>query len=136
MQRGESYEKERVHMTGFGKLSSNRLGRMLFTVRRAYRTALAIDADIYHFHDPELLPYGLKLKRRRKKVIFDSHENTLESILEKGWILAPIRKAVCLWFKWQQERVCRRIDAVITATPRWVDFSASSIPGAYKSPIS
>ena len=122
VQRGESYEKNGVHMVGFGEPASNRLGRMLFTACRAYRVALAVDADIYHFHDPELLPYGLKLKRRGKKVIFDSHEDTLESILEKQWIPAPIRKAVYLWFKGQQEKVCRRIDAVVAVTPHMVEF--------------
>lgn len=121
VQQGDSYERNGVRLIGFGKPSSNRLGRMLFTARRAYRAALAVDADIYHFHDPELLPYGLKLKRRGKKVIFDSHENTLGTILEKEWIPAPMRKAVYLWFKGQQERVCRRIDAVITVTPQWVE---------------
>ena len=122
VQRGESYEKNGVHLVGFGEPASNRLGRMLFTARRAYRAALAVDADIYHFHDPELLPYGLKLKRRGKKVIFDSHEDTLESILEKQWIPVPARKAVCLWFKGQQEKVCRQLDAVVTVTPHLVDF--------------
>lgn len=122
VQRGESYEKQGVCIVGFGKPSSNRLGRMLFTARRAYKTALTVDADIYHFHDPELLPYGLKLKRRGKKVVFDSHEDTLESILEKQWIPTFIRKVVYHWFKKRQEKVCRRIDAVVTVTPHMVDF--------------
>lgn len=122
VQRGESYEKEGVHLTGFGRPASNRLERMLFTARRAYQTALSVDADVYHFHDPELLPYGLKLKRRGKKVIFDSHEDTLESIDEKTWIPAPMRKMVYLWFKRYQEKACRRVDAVIAVTPHMVDF--------------
>ena len=36
--------------------------------------ALQVDADIYHLHEPELLPVGMKLKRKGKIVIFDSHE--------------------------------------------------------------
>lgn len=122
VQRGESYEKEGVHLIGFGRPFSHRLGRMIFTARRAYQTALAVDADIYHFHDPELLPYGMKLKKRGKKVIFDSHEDTLESIWEKKWIPSPLRKAVYLWFKGQQEKICQQIDAVIAVTPHMVDF--------------
>ena len=42
--------------------------------KKVYETARALDADIYHFHDPELLPYGHKLKKLGKIVIFDSHE--------------------------------------------------------------
>ena len=122
VQRGESYEKNGVHLVGFGIPSSNRLCRMMFDACKAYRVALVVDADVYHLHDPELLPYGLKLKKRGKKVIFDSHENTLESILEKTWIPAPLRKVVYLWFKRKQENVSKRIDAVVTVTPHMVDF--------------
>lgn len=122
VQRGESYGKDGVRMIGFGKPASNRLKRMLFTARKAYQTALSVDADIYHFHDPELLPYGLRLKKRGKTVIFDSHEDTLESILEKTWIPAPLRRLVYFWFKGRQEKVCKQIDAVVTVTPHMVNF--------------
>jgi len=122
VQRGESYEKNGVRVAGFGEVTGGRLKRMTQVARRAYETALALDADVYHFHDPELLPYGLKLKKRGRKVIFDSHEDTLESIMEKAWIPAPIRKPVYRWFRGRQEKVCGAIDAVITVTPHMTDF--------------
>ena len=40
----------------------NRIERMTKTVWSAYRKAVQLDADIYHFHDPELLPIGIMLK--------------------------------------------------------------------------
>lgn len=122
VERGESYEKNGVHIVGVGDIPANRRKRMTEGAKKVYEAAKALDADIYHFHDPELLPYGLKLKRAGKKVIFDSHEDALEYILEKEWIPAPARKAVYVWFKDLQERVCRQIDAVITITPHLVDF--------------
>lgn len=122
VQRGGGYEKNGVHIVGFGEITGGRLKRMTQVAHRAYEAALSVDADIYHFHDPELLPYGLKLKKWGKKVIFDSHEDTLESILEKGWIPASARKTVHAWFKGQQETVCRQIDAVVTVTPHLADF--------------
>lgn len=122
VQRGGSYGKSGVQIVGFGEVTGGRLRRMTQVARRAYETALAVNADIYHVHDPELLPYGLKLKRKGKKVIFDSREDTLESILEKAWIPAPARKGVYRWFRNQQEKVCRQIDAVITVTPHMVNF--------------
>ena len=39
----------------------NRIERMTRTVWTAYRKALEIHADIYHFHDPELIPIGLAI---------------------------------------------------------------------------
>lgn len=122
VQRGESYEKNGVHVVGFGQVTGGRLKRMTLIARRAYQAALTVDADIYHLHDPELLPYALKLKKRGKKVIFDSHENTLETILEKAWLPVSLRKIVYRWYGNQQAKVCRRIDAVISVTPDIVDY--------------
>lgn len=117
VQQGESYEKDGVHIAGFGAPAASRLKRMLFTARRAYRTALAVDADIYHFHDPELLPFGRKLKRKGKAVIFDSHEDIPNDILDKYWIPGPLRKLIS-WVYARYEAFClSRLDGVIGVTP-------------------
>ena len=41
---------------------ANRRERLAKTRQLAYREAKALNADIYHFHDPELIPIGHKLK--------------------------------------------------------------------------
>ena len=87
---GESYDKDGVHVRGIGEPPSSRMKRMTKTVKKIYKAAVEIDADVYHFHDPELLPYGLKLKRRGKKVIFDSHEDYLSTLSEKECSLKVI----------------------------------------------
>ena len=120
--RGESYDKNGVHIVGVGQPSGGRLSRMTTFSNRVYKTALSLDCDLYHFHDPELLPYGLKLKKKGKKVIFDSHEHTAEAILEKTYIPIPVRKLVYQWFKKQQQKVCKQLDAVISVTPNVVEY--------------
>jgi len=96
----------------------NRLQRMMGRAKAAYRHALDVGADIYHFHDVELLPYGLMLKRRTgAKVIFDSHECFREDILGKHWIPAPLRPLVGHAVGGMEDFVVRRIDQVIAATP-------------------
>lgn len=120
--RGDSYEKNGVHITGIGEVTGGRLKRMTEVTRRVYQKALSVDADIYHFHDPELLPYALKLKKKGKKVIFDSHENTLDQIQEKPWIPNYIRLPMFHCFHWFQEFVCRRIDAVISVSPHICEY--------------
>lgn len=122
---GESYEENGVHIIGVGRPSGGRLNRMAFFSKKVFLAALTVDADIYHFHDPELLPWGLELKKRGKKVIFDSHEDTLESILEKAWLPSLVRKVIYYWFRHKQKTVCRQLDAVISVTPKIVEYFQS-----------
>lgn len=102
---------------------------MLRATRRVLRCAVAIDADIYHFHDPELLPIGLALKRRGKKVIYDAHEDLPRDILSKAYIHAALRRPIAAAANRVQRFVSRKIDRVITATPAIRDkFTHVGIP--------
>lgn len=124
VEQGETYNKNGVHIIGVGKQENTRFSRMFKMTKRVYEAALKVDADIYHFHDPELLPYGLKLKKKGKKVIFDSHENTAMSIKEKYYIPKVFRNIMYLAYKKYEEYVCNKLDAVIYVTPNIkTDFS-------------
>lgn len=124
VERGESYDKNGVHIVGVGDIPKSRRKRMTEGAKRVYQKALELDCDIYHFHDPELLPYGLKLKKYGKKVIFDSHEHTAEAILEKTWLPALVRYPVYWLFGAYQASICRKLDAVISVTPHVVNYFA------------
>ena len=116
VERGETYDKDGVHIIGIGSTPANPIKRMLESAKKVYRAALSVDADIYHFHDPELLPYGLKLKKRGKKVIFDSHEDFPAQMKDKPWLPGWVRNTVSSAYRKYETRVVRRIDAVVTAT--------------------
>ncbi|AFY81395.1 glycosyltransferase [Oscillatoria acuminata] len=64
----------------------NRLERMTKTVWQVTQVALQINGDLYHFHDPELIGVGLLLKLRRKKVVYDIHEDYQTSIQQKSYL--------------------------------------------------
>ena len=76
---------DQVQLRAFPRPSS-RLGRMTSGLLHVLRRALNEQADLFHIHDPELLPIGLCLKLFGYRVVFDMHENLPASILNKGWI--------------------------------------------------
>lgn len=110
-----------VKIVGVPVQKPGRLHRMTRVGRDVYRKALEIDADIYHIHDPELLPFALKLKKKGKKVIFDSHENVPSDIRNKQYLPKAVRTMLGDFYESLESRVCRRIDGVISVTPHIVD---------------
>ncbi len=110
---GESSFQDGVNIIGIGEPTKSRLKRMMVTTKKAYKEAVDVDAQIYHFHDPELLPYGLRLKRDGKKVIFDSHENYKAQILEKKYIPQMLRKVIAFLYRTYESYVVKHFDAVI-----------------------
>lgn len=113
VERGESYDKNGVHIVGVGEMPGGRLKRMTEGAKRVYEAALALDCDIYHFHDPELLPYGLKLKKRGKKVIFDSHELYRMQIAIKSYLPRIVRKLISKLYRVYENHCLPRLDAVV-----------------------
>ncbi len=122
VERGESYEKNGVRVIGVGEMPGKRLKRMTEGARRVYEAALSLDCELYHLHDPELLPFGLKLKKRGKKVIFDIHENTSDSIMEKRYIPQGARALLSGSYRAFEASVCKRLDALITVTPTQTEY--------------
>ncbi len=96
---------------------SNRTSRIVLAAHSVYKKGLEIDADIYHFHDPELLPYGLKLKRMGKFVIYDSHEDVPRQILGKHWIPKYLRKIISITFEAYENYIAKRLSYIIASTP-------------------
>ena len=114
---GASCDIKNVQIHGIGERPTSRKTRMTKYAKKAYEEALKIDADIYHFHDPELILYGLKLKQKKKKVIFDSHENILDQFVEKDYIPKWIRVVLNFAFVKCLKYSCRKFDAIVTVDP-------------------
>lgn len=107
-----------VKVVDVGAPAGNRLTRMTMTVHRVYRQALSMKADIYHFHDPELIPIGLLLKRAGKVVVFDSHEDYRSDILHKHYVPKLVRKAVAAIYALLENFAAQRLDCIVAATPK------------------
>jgi len=95
----------------------NRLERMFFLTIRCLIKALKQNADVYHFHDPELLFVGLLLKLITKsKVIYDVHEDYEKQILSKPYLPKGTGRFVAASVKMVEGVVSRIFDAIVTAT--------------------
>lgn len=74
--------------------SDNRALRMSFGAWRAFRTAFNLRGDIYHIHDPELLPYAFLLRLLGKQVVYDVHEDFVTLIAQKSYVPPLLRGLV------------------------------------------
>jgi len=99
------------------KRNGSRRQRMTVTVMDVWRKAMASRAEVYHFHDPELLPVGVLLKVAGKHVIYDAHENLAKDILTKQWMNASLRRLVSNGTAAFEHCSCHVFDAIVAATP-------------------
>jgi len=70
--------------------------------------------DVYHLHDPNLIPIGLIFKILGKKVIFDSHENYVADISAKEWIPLRMRSFISKLYEVLESFAVSKFDAVVT----------------------
>lgn len=103
-------------------LTRGRLKRMVFKPFLALSLALKTKADLYHFHDPELIPLGIFLKCLGKKVVYDVHEDVPSQIMGKYWIPPYLRKLVSFATYSLESLTSRFFDGISAATPHIRDI--------------
>ena len=97
--------------------NGGRFLRMTRTAWSLYRKALRQNGDVYHFHDPELIPLGLLLVAHGKTVVYDIHEDAPADILHKDYIPRSLRRPLMWSVQKLEDAACRRFSGLIAATP-------------------
>ena len=59
--------KDGIKIYDIGLRQLSRIKRMRIDSRKAFEKAMNLNSEIYHFHDPELISIGLKLKKKGNK---------------------------------------------------------------------
>ena len=96
---------------------ARRIFRILLAPWGAFRLARRLQADLYHFHDPELLPIGVLLKWTTKaKVVYDVHENHPKKIQARSWLPRPLRKITSLILARVERLAIKTFDAIVAVT--------------------
>ena len=109
-----------VMLIPLGARPSSRLRRFVAGPLKAWALSRALEMDLWHFHDPELLPVAISLARSGKQVIWDAHEDYLAQFTgdgAKSWVPHGLRGLVRGGFAMLLRIVDRRIAAVVAATP-------------------
>lgn len=106
----ETTEKEKPIRHIPLKTYKNRIKRMLFGTFDLYRKAKKLKADVYHFHDPELLPIGWLLKKNNNTVIYDIHEDYVTSILQKEYMSPFFQKLFAKMYKTMENIFSRKME--------------------------
>ncbi|MCC7573633.1 MAG: glycosyltransferase [Candidatus Methanofastidiosum sp.] len=98
-------------------LQKKRLKKIFINIPLTLVKALKLNAKIYHFHDPELIPVGIILKIFRKKVIYDIHEDYYSDTFDKNW-LGVLKRPVAISLLILQKIALRIFDYIIAAEPK------------------
>ncbi|WP_312025722.1 glycosyltransferase family 4 protein [Listeria booriae] len=96
-----------------------------------YKRALASDAQYYHFHDFELLPVAVRLKKKRPnaRIIYDMHENFPAMIRTKDWIPSLLRQPLSTYLAKKERTYLPHCDHLIFAESLYKEhYTAIDIP--------
>jgi glycosyltransferase involved in cell wall biosynthesis len=96
----------------------SRLKRIVVASWQVFKESLRENADIYQFHDPELIPAGLALTLLGKRVVYDAHEDLPNDILLKQYLPAWSRPLLSRIAGGVEALAGRWLKAIVTVSPK------------------
>jgi len=108
---------------------SSRLGRATMTALKVAFKGLKERGDVYHFHDPELIPVGLILRMLGRRVVYDVHETHSATVAHRTYIPRWLRFPASWLFRKCELAAAARFSGIVAATPGISDqFNALRTP--------
>lgn len=95
-----------------------RLGRKFILPRLAAKMAASLKADIYHFHDPELIPWmAIMAQHFKAKIVWDAHELYPDAISEFNFrAFPPVAWVVAACFNFFEKDWVKHFSGVVAVT--------------------
>jgi len=101
------------------KPPKNRWKRFAKATPAIFSRALDISGDLYHFHDPEFLPYLILFRHKiSKPFIYDIHEDYSAATFSKNWVPIIFRVILSRIVDILEKRLIRSVDGLIVAWPK------------------
>jgi glycosyltransferase involved in cell wall biosynthesis len=110
----QDVDRDGVHICAVRR-PKGRLERMLRVPFSLWREARRLDADVYHFHDPELVFLGLLLRLSGRRVIYDVHENVPLDILGKTYLPKLLTRPLAAMVNMVEKNLARHFTLVVLA---------------------
>ena len=115
--------KDGIQIIDIGKFfdlarNTSRFTRIRKTQKLILKAALATNADIFHFHDPELMMIGYILKVFYSKiVIYDVHEDIPRQIFNKPYVKKSLKPFFSKCIEYIEIFFSKHYSMIVTATP-------------------
>ncbi|MCF2857405.1 glycosyltransferase family 4 protein [Pseudoalteromonas sp. SMS1] len=120
MQEDSDEKRDGVNIKALKK-RSNGLARLLFTLPAVLMFTLRNKFDIYHAHDPELIPILFILKLFGRTVVYDMHENFPRQLKTKN-VHPLVKKSLSIIWPAIEKFVFKRINVVYAETSYKEDY--------------
>ena len=108
-------EEDGVTFIGLS-LSGSRFVRFAVGGYRAFRAAKRADAVVFHFHDPDLILWGMLWRMCGGIAVYDAHEDVPKAVLRKGWIPRPAKRLVAAAVAGVEFLAAKTLNAIVAAT--------------------
>lgn len=120
-------DKVGIHINSLGKTPEGFKGRFTMRNRILKRFLDSHPADIYQISEPELLPLGLRLKRKGKAVVYNLREwypDYYARKFSKPWQRKVVNRVVERFF----HHVAKKYDAIFNCMPEMRDYIERVMP--------
>lgn len=113
----DSHRDSGVSVVGVENRLHGRLARMLLYVWRVFTAARRTGAQVFHFHDPELIPAGVVLRALGHTVVYDAHEDLPKVMRARDYLPALLRLPVAAIAAGIERIAAWSCDRIVVATP-------------------